>query len=344
MSCEQLAQLDPAGGRLRRVVSLPHAPARLPPARARGPRARAVDHPPSASRRLVPGEPRHRAAPSITRSRRATSTSPPRSSATALSAITGPAVERRFGRGPGGSASMLSRHAPGSPCWRPGRRSRRAMSPRRCASRTSPSVERSRAGRPTAPPRSRPGGRCSEPAWPARAPTTRWRTPPERSSSRGTSAPGATSRSGSWPSRASRSAIGLARTRPWPTRSPPPDRPATSRSATAVLGHRALVAVERGAWDAAAALIEESDAIVPAPQVDGYLSSVPSRAARIRLTIHRGDIAGARRELARATSLRPLLTAAAPAGPSSASSPSLAPTSRSTTRPARAPWSRRRAT
>ena len=79
-----------------------------------------------------------------------------------------------------------------------------------------------------------------------------------------------------------------------------------------VLGHRALVAAEQGAWDAAAALIAESDAIDPAPQIDGYLSSVPSRAVRIRLMIHRGDIAGARRELARATGLRPLLTAAAP--------------------------------
>ncbi len=43
--------VDPAGGRLRRVVSLSHAPARLPPARARGPRARDGGHPPSASRR-----------------------------------------------------------------------------------------------------------------------------------------------------------------------------------------------------------------------------------------------------------------------------------------------------
>ena len=81
-----------------------------------------------------------------------------------------------------------------------------------------------------------------------------------------------------------------------------------------VLGHRALVAVERGAWDVATALIAESEAIDPAPRIDGYLSSVPSRTVRIRLMIHRGDIAGARRELARATSLRPLLTAAAPAG------------------------------
>ncbi len=81
-----------------------------------------------------------------------------------------------------------------------------------------------------------------------------------------------------------------------------------------VLGHRALIAVERGAWDEALALIAESDAIDPAPQIDGYLSSIPSRVVRIRLMIHRGDVGEARRELARATSLRPLLTAAAPAG------------------------------
>ncbi len=81
-----------------------------------------------------------------------------------------------------------------------------------------------------------------------------------------------------------------------------------------VLGHRALVAVEQGAWDAAAAFIEESDAIDPALQIDGYLSTIPSRAVRIRLMIHRGEIAAARRELVRATGLRPLLTAAVPGG------------------------------
>jgi LuxR family maltose regulon positive regulatory protein len=69
-----------------------------------------------------------------------------------------------------------------------------------------------------------------------------------------------------------------------------------------------------GAWEEATALIDESDAIEPAPQIDGYFSSAPARAARIDLAIRRGDIDGARRELARAVSLRPLLTAAGPAG------------------------------
>ena len=90
-------------------------------------------------------------------------------------------------------------------------------------------------------------------------------------------------------------------------------RPRT-RSDTASSGTALSWPPDVGAWDAAAAFIEESDAIEPAPQVDGYLSTIPSRAARISLAIHRGDIAGARRELARATSLRPLMTAAGPAG------------------------------
>ena len=80
-----------------------------------------------------------------------------------------------------------------------------------------------------------------------------------------------------------------------------------------LLGHRALLAAEGGAWETARTLVEESGAIDPAPQIDGYLSSIPSRVVRIRLLIHGGEIAAARRELARAASLRPLLSAAAPA-------------------------------
>ena len=46
----------------------------------------------------------------------------------ASACITGPAVERRSGHGPCVLAPMHSRHAHGSPCWRPGRRSPQAMS------------------------------------------------------------------------------------------------------------------------------------------------------------------------------------------------------------------------
>ena len=161
--------------------------------------------------------------------------------------------------------------------------------------------------------RSRAGGRCSEPAWSAKAPTTRL--------ANATRAVELEADSGSWRDFALWQ-MAIARLTMGDRAGADAafaDAIVAARSAGHVaicyclLGHRALVAIERGAWDAAAALIDESDAIAPAPQVAGYLSSVPSRAARIRIAINRGDIAGARRELVRATSLRPLLTAAAPA-------------------------------
>ncbi len=80
-----------------------------------------------------------------------------------------------------------------------------------------------------------------------------------------------------------------------------------------LLGHRALLAVERRDWNAAAAFARESDEVPGSANLEGYLSSIPARAARIRTTVQRGDISAARRDLAQAVSLRPLLTAACPA-------------------------------
>jgi LuxR family transcriptional regulator, maltose regulon positive regulatory protein len=80
-----------------------------------------------------------------------------------------------------------------------------------------------------------------------------------------------------------------------------------------LLGHRALVATDRGDWDDAAALSAESDMIAAPASLEGYLSIAPARAARARLATRRGDPEAARGELARAVRLRPLLTAAAPA-------------------------------
>ena len=81
-----------------------------------------------------------------------------------------------------------------------------------------------------------------------------------------------------------------------------------------LVGHRALVAVERGAWDLAAALVDERHAIATVARVEEYLSATAARIASVRLEIQRGDMAGARRDLVRATTLRPLLTAATPGG------------------------------
>jgi LuxR family transcriptional regulator, maltose regulon positive regulatory protein len=80
-----------------------------------------------------------------------------------------------------------------------------------------------------------------------------------------------------------------------------------------LLGHRALLAIDRHDWAAAGSLVEEGRALGVSGLVDGYLTSVGARAAEIRLAIHRGQTTLARRELARATVLRPILTWNAPA-------------------------------
>ena len=84
--------------------------------------------------------------------------------------------------------------------------------------------------------------------------------------------------------------------------------------AYAIVGHRALLAMDRGDWAAATAYTDHGDRESDALQVDGYLSSAYACIARARIAIHRGDLGTARREMLRGVNLRPLLTAAAPAG------------------------------
>jgi LuxR family maltose regulon positive regulatory protein len=79
-----------------------------------------------------------------------------------------------------------------------------------------------------------------------------------------------------------------------------------------LLGHRALLAIDRHDWTAAVSFVEEGRALGVSGLIDGYLSSVGARVAEIRLAIHRGETAAARRELARAASLRPILSWNAP--------------------------------
>ncbi len=79
-----------------------------------------------------------------------------------------------------------------------------------------------------------------------------------------------------------------------------------------MLGHRALLAVDRHDWNAAEAFAAESDEVAVTANLVGYLSTALARAAHVRIAIQSGDIAGARRDLALATSLRPLLTVACP--------------------------------
>ena len=63
-----------------------------------------------------------------------------------------------------------------------------------------------------------------------------------------------------------------------------------------VVGHRALLAAERGDWRSAEAFADERAKAEGASGVDGYFSSAPAQAAWIKIMIERGDVLGARQE------------------------------------------------
>jgi LuxR family maltose regulon positive regulatory protein len=79
-----------------------------------------------------------------------------------------------------------------------------------------------------------------------------------------------------------------------------------------ILGHRALLAMDRHDWGAATWMMEDVRAGGGPERFDGYLSASLARIAAIRMALHRGDPRTAQRELAQAAGMRPLLTAAAP--------------------------------
>ena len=79
-------------------------------------------------------------------------------------------------------------------------------------------------------------------------------------------------------------------------------------AATTALSERALVALGRHDWDAAAALVDQALGIVREARLDDYPHSALVRALAARTALHRGDGPAAREHLARAARLRPLLT------------------------------------
>ena len=64
--------------------------------------------------------------------------------------------------------------------------------------------------------------------------------------------------------------------------------------AYAILGHRALLAMDRQDWAAADAYVTDAETGTAALQVEGYLSSALACVARARIAIHRGDLGTAR--------------------------------------------------
>jgi LuxR family maltose regulon positive regulatory protein len=74
----------------------------------------------------------------------------------------------------------------------------------------------------------------------------------------------------------------------------------------------ALLAMDRGQWAEAAERVEVALAAIGEARMDDYATSVLAFAAAARLSVHRGDLEGANRELTRAMRARPSLTFATP--------------------------------
>jgi LuxR family transcriptional regulator, maltose regulon positive regulatory protein len=83
-------------------------------------------------------------------------------------------------------------------------------------------------------------------------------------------------------------------------------------SAMVALAERSILAMARGEWPQAEALAERARAGARGAWLERYPSGALLHAVTARLAIRRGDVAGARDDLARAERLRPLLTWALP--------------------------------
>jgi LuxR family maltose regulon positive regulatory protein len=81
---------------------------------------------------------------------------------------------------------------------------------------------------------------------------------------------------------------------------------------TVELAERALIAIERGQWDRAGVFADSARANMREAKMEGYLTSILVYAAAARVAIHRGEVAQARKELASAQRVRPMVTHAMP--------------------------------
>jgi LuxR family transcriptional regulator, maltose regulon positive regulatory protein len=84
-------------------------------------------------------------------------------------------------------------------------------------------------------------------------------------------------------------------------------------AAAAALAERAVIAIQRQDWSEAETVAERALEVVRAGQLEDYVMSPLIYAAVARAAVHRGDVARAQEQLARAARLRPLLTYALPA-------------------------------
>jgi LuxR family maltose regulon positive regulatory protein len=89
-------------------------------------------------------------------------------------------------------------------------------------------------------------------------------------------------------------------------------RAGATGAASVALAERSRLAMERDDWDAAATFLDAARSVVRDAKLEEYMTSAAVYAAGARLALRRGDLPGARGELAHAQRLRPLLTRAFP--------------------------------
>jgi LuxR family transcriptional regulator, maltose regulon positive regulatory protein len=90
------------------------------------------------------------------------------------------------------------------------------------------------------------------------------------------------------------------------------DQLGATPAASAALGERAIVAMERRQWDEAGRLAERAVAALRAGHLDDYAMAAFVYAVAARAALHLGNTARAREHLARSIHLRPVLTSAMP--------------------------------
>jgi LuxR family transcriptional regulator, maltose regulon positive regulatory protein len=83
-------------------------------------------------------------------------------------------------------------------------------------------------------------------------------------------------------------------------------------TAAAASAERAVVAMDRHEWAAAATYASDAVAIVRDGNLDGYMYATVVEAVAARTALHEGDLARAKEHVVRASRLRPLCSAAAP--------------------------------
>ncbi len=90
------------------------------------------------------------------------------------------------------------------------------------------------------------------------------------------------------------------------------DRYGAAPTVSAALAERSVLAMERGDWADARTYTQEARKVVEDGGLQDYMTSILAYATAARVALHEGDVARAKRDLARAHRLRPLASRAVP--------------------------------